>query len=80
MDNADTLARTKFVMATNQPCIIASGPSGPQERNPSPNEQACLEIPEIHSAPVNKGGDIDYEIIVKVPFDGFGVCQVLMRI
>ena len=33
---------------------------------PLPNEQARLEIFKIHAAPVNKGGEIDYEAIVKV--------------
>jgi len=33
---------------------------------PLPNEQARMEILKIHAAPVNKGGDIDYEAIVKL--------------
>ena len=33
---------------------------------PLPNEQARLEILKIHSQPVNKSGEIDYEAIVKV--------------
>ncbi|MCJ8750462.1 hypothetical protein PDJAM_G00266860 [Pangasius djambal] len=35
-----------------------------------PNEQARLDILKIHSGPITKHGDIDYEAIVKLS-DGF---------
>ena len=35
-----------------------------------PNEQARMEILKIHSNPITKHGDIDYEAIVKLS-DGF---------
>jgi 26S proteasome regulatory subunit T4 len=34
-----------------------------------PNEQARLEILKIHSAKINKAGDIDYEAVVKLSDD-----------
>ncbi len=37
---------------------------------PLPNEQARLEILKIHSAPIAKSGDIDFEAVVKLS-DGF---------
>ena len=71
MDGFDALGRTKLIMATNRPdtldpALLRPGRLDRKIEIPLPNEQARLEILKIHSAPVNKGGEIDYEAIVKV--------------
>ena len=58
-------------MATNRPdtldpALLRPGRLDRKIEIPLPNEQARLEILKIHAAPVNKGGEIDYEAIVKV--------------
>ncbi|KAF8587932.1 26S proteasome subunit P45 [Ramaria rubella] len=75
MDGFDSLGRTKLIMATNRPdtldpALLRPGRLDRKIEIPLPNEQARLEILKIHAAPVNKGGDIDYEAIVKLS-DGF---------
>ncbi|GLB41837.1 putative AAA ATPase family protein [Lyophyllum shimeji] len=75
MDGFDSLGRTKIIMATNRPdtldpALMRPGRLDRKIEVPLPNEQARLEILKIHAAPVNKGGDIDYEAIVKLS-DGF---------
>ena len=71
MDGFDTLGRTKLIMATNRPdtldpALLRPGRLDRKIEIPLPNEQARLEILKIHAAPVNKGGEIDYEAVVKV--------------
>ena len=71
MDGFDSLGKTKLIMATNRPdtldpALLRPGRLDRKIEVPLPNEQARLEILKIHAAPVNKGGDIDYEAIVKV--------------
>jgi 26S proteasome regulatory subunit T4 len=71
MDGFDSLGKTKLIMATNRPdtldpALLRPGRLDRKIEIPLPNEQARLEILKIHSAPVNKSGDIDYEAIVKV--------------
>lgn len=71
MDGFDTLGRTKLIMATNRPdtldpALLRPGRLDRKIEIPLPNEQARLEILKIHSQPVNKSGEIDYEAIVKV--------------
>lgn len=71
MDGFDSLGRTKLIMATNRPdtldpALLRPGRLDRKIEIPLPNEQARLEILKIHAAPVNKGGEIDYEAIVKV--------------
>lgn len=85
MDGFDTLGRTKLIMATNRPdtldpALLRPGRLDRKIEIPLPNEQARLEILKIHSAPVNKSGDIDYEAIVKVCIlVNFGVqCRLLI--
>ena len=73
MDGFDTLGRTKLIMATNRPdtldpALLRPGRLDRKIEIPLPNEQARLEILKIHAAPVNKGGEIDYEAVVKVWF------------
>ncbi|KAF8630466.1 hypothetical protein AX15_002915 [Amanita polypyramis BW_CC] len=75
MDGFDSLGRTKLIMATNRPdtldpALLRPGRLDRKVEVPLPNEQARLEILKIHAAPVNKGGEIDYEAIVKLS-DGF---------
>ncbi|KAF8845055.1 26S proteasome regulatory complex ATPase RPT4 [Paxillus ammoniavirescens] len=71
MDGFDSLGRTKLIMATNRPdtldpALLRPGRLDRKIEIPLPNEQARLEILKIHSQPVNKSGDIDYESIVKL--------------
>jgi 26S proteasome regulatory subunit T4 len=71
MDGFDSLGKTKIIMATNRPdtldpALLRPGRLDRKIEVPLPNEQARLEILKIHAGPVNKGGDIDYEAIVKV--------------
>ena len=75
MDGFDSLGKTKLIMATNRPdtldpALLRPGRLDRKIENPLPNEQARLEILKIHSQPVNKSGEIDYEAIVKLS-DGF---------
>ena len=75
MDGFDSLGKTKLIMATNRPdtldpALLRPGRLDRKIEIPLPNEQARLEILKIHSAPVNKSGEIDYEAIVKLS-DGF---------
>ncbi|KAF9480486.1 ATPase [Pholiota conissans] len=75
MDGFDSLGRTKLIMATNRPdtldpALLRPGRLDRKIEVPLPNEQARLEILKIHAGPVNKGGDIDYEAVVKLS-DGF---------
>ncbi|PPQ62862.1 hypothetical protein CVT24_006260 [Panaeolus cyanescens] len=75
MDGFDSLGRTKLIMATNRPdtldpALLRPGRLDRKIEVPLPNEQARLEILKIHAGPVNKGGEIDYEAIVKLS-DGF---------
>jgi len=75
MDGFDSLGKTKLIMATNRPdtldpALLRPGRLDRKIEIPLPNEQARLEILKIHAAPVNKGGEIDYEAVVKLS-DGF---------
>jgi 26S proteasome regulatory subunit T4 len=82
MDGFDTLGKTKLIMATNRPdtldpALLRPGRLDRKIEIPLPNEQARLEILKIHAAPVNKGGEIDYEAVVKVWFFPFGATPIL---
>jgi len=75
MDGFDYLGQTKLIMATNRPdtldpALLRPGRLDRKIEIPLPNEQGRLEILKIHSAPITKHGDIDYEAIVKLS-DGF---------
>ncbi|KAJ7574420.1 P-loop containing nucleoside triphosphate hydrolase protein [Mycena floridula] len=75
MDGFDSLGKTKLIMATNRPdtldpALLRPGRLDRKIEIPLPNEQSRLEILKIHAAPVNKGGEFDYEAIVKLS-DGF---------
>ncbi|GBC05583.1 hypothetical protein RclHR1_00630030 [Rhizophagus clarus] len=75
MDGFDYLGQTKLIMATNRPdtldpALLRPGRLDRKIEIPLPNEQGRLEILKIHSSPITKHGDIDYEAIVKLS-DGF---------
>lgn len=75
MDGFDHLGKTKIIMATNRPdtldpALLRPGRLDRKIEIPLPNEQGRIEILKIHSAGVNKHGEIDYEAIVKLS-DGF---------
>jgi 26S proteasome regulatory subunit T4 len=83
MDGFDSLGRTKLIMATNRPdtldpALLRPGRLDRKIEVPLPNEQARLDILKIHAAPVNKGGDIDYEASVKVGIVQF-TCLVIFN-
>ena len=66
---------TKIIMATNRPdtldpALLRPGRLDRKIEISLPNEQARMEILKIHSNPITKHGDIDYEAIVKLS-DGF---------
>lgn len=78
MDGFDSLGKTKLIMATNRPdtldpALLRPGRLDRKIEVPLPNEQGRLEILKIHTGPVNKGGEIDYEAIVKVCVLSFGL-------
>ncbi|EJU03674.1 26S proteasome subunit P45 [Dacryopinax primogenitus] len=75
MDGFDSLGRTKLIMATNRPdtldpALLRPGRLDRKIEIPLPNEQGRLEILKIHAAGVNKGGEIDFDAVVKLS-DGF---------
>uniref|UniRef100_A0A8C9VTX2 26S proteasome regulatory subunit 10B n=1 Tax=Scleropages formosus TaxID=113540 RepID=A0A8C9VTX2_SCLFO len=75
MDGFDTLHRVKMIMATNRPdtldpALLRPGRLDRKIHIELPNEQARLDILKIHSGPITKHGEIDYEAIVKLS-DGF---------
>merc|ERR1711915_45190 len=75
MDGFDVLGKVKIIMATNRPdtldpALLRPGRLDRKIEISLPNEQARMEILKIHSNPITKHGDIDYEAIVKLS-DGF---------
>jgi 26S proteasome regulatory subunit T4 len=75
MDGFDYLGKTKIIMATNRPdtldpALLRPGRLDRKIEIPLPNEQGRLEILKIHSDPIAKHGEIDYEAVVKLS-DGF---------
>merc|ERR1711910_20481 len=75
MDGFDVLGKVKIIMATNRPdtldpALLRPGRLDRKIEIALPNEQARMEILKIHSNPITKHGDIDYEAIVKLS-DGF---------
>merc|ERR1712147_150598 len=75
MDGFDVLGKVKMIMATNRPdtldpALLRPGRLARKIEMPLPNEQARLEILKIHSNPITKHGDIDFESVVKLS-DGF---------
>ena len=75
MDGFDQTTNVKVIMATNRqdtldPALLRPGRLDRKIEIALPNEQARMEILKIHSNPITKHGDIDYEAIVKLS-DGF---------
>jgi len=75
MDGFDVLGKVKMIMATNRPdtldpALLRPGRLDRKIEIPLPNEQARMEILKIHSNPITKHGDVDYEAVVKLS-DGF---------
>ncbi|WFD03267.1 26S proteasome subunit rpt4 [Malassezia obtusa] len=75
MDGFDQLGRTKVIMATNRPdtldpALLRPGRLDRKIEIPLPNEQSRLEILKIHTRPIAKKEELDYEAIVKLS-DGF---------
>lgn len=71
MDGFDTSGQVKIVMATNRPDILDPALLRPGRLDrkieiPLPNEAARLDILKIHSNPITKKGDIDFESVVKL--------------
>ncbi|KAL4144406.1 hypothetical protein PRNP1_013539 [Phytophthora ramorum] len=67
--------QVKMVMATNRPDILDPALLRPGRLDrkieiPLPNEASRMDILKIHSGPITKKGEIDYESIVKLT-DGF---------
>lgn len=75
LDGFEELGRVKVIMATNRPdtldpALLRPGRLDRKVEIPLPNEQARLDILKIHTKPIAKHGDIDFEAIIKLT-DGF---------
>ncbi|PWN53029.1 putative RPT4-26S proteasome regulatory subunit [Violaceomyces palustris] len=75
MDGFDYLGKTKVIMATNRPdtldpALLRPGRIDRKIEIPLPNEQSRLEILKIHTKPIAKKDELDFEAIVKLS-DGF---------
>jgi len=75
MDGFDTLGKVKIIMATNRPDVLDPALLRPGRLDrkieiPLPNETSRADILRIHSMPMRKQGEIDYESVVKLT-DGF---------
>ena len=80
LDGFEVLNTVKIVMATNRPDILDPALLRPGRIDrkvliPLPNDAARLDILKIHSGPVSKHGDIDYEAVVKLT-DGFNGADI----
>lgn len=75
MDGFDVLGKVKMIMATNRPDVLDPALLRPGRLDrkieiPLPNEAARVDIIRIHSAPMSKKGEIDFDAVVKLA-DGF---------
>merc|ERR1712223_1885137 len=75
LDGFEELGKVKVIMATNRPDTLdpALPRPGRLDRKieiPLPNDQSRLDILKIHSNPITKHGEIDFEAVVKLS-DGF---------
>eukprot|EP00746_Dinoflagellata_sp_MGD_P125059 gnl/MRDRNA2_/MRDRNA2_59755_c0_seq1.p1 gnl/MRDRNA2_/MRDRNA2_59755_c0~~gnl/MRDRNA2_/MRDRNA2_59755_c0_seq1.p1 ORF type:complete len:420 (-),score=87.41 gnl/MRDRNA2_/MRDRNA2_59755_c0_seq1:414-1586(-) len=71
LDGFDQLGRVKIIMATNRPDVLDPALLRPGRLDrkieiPLPNEQARLDVIKIHSNPITKHGEFDWEAIVKL--------------
>jgi len=74
LDGFEGLGQVKMVMATNRPDILDPALLRPGRLDrkieiPLPNEAQRLDILKIHSKPITKKGDIDFESVVKLAED-----------
>ena len=74
LDGFDDLGKVKCVMATNRPdtldaALLRPGRLDRKIEIPLPNESGRADIIKIHSKPMTKKGDIDYEAIAKLSDD-----------
>jgi 26S proteasome regulatory subunit T4 len=75
MDGFDDLGKVKVVMATNRPDVLDAALLRPGRLDRKieialPNEAGRVDIVKIHSKPMTKKGEIDFEAIAKLS-DGF---------
>jgi len=80
LDGFDDLGRVKIIMATNRPdtldpALLRPGRLDRKVEIPLPNEQARVDVLKIHSNPITKHGDIDWEAVVKLT-DGFNCADM----
>ena len=75
LDGFDELGKVKCIMATNRPDILDPALLRPGRLDrkieiPLPNESGRVDILKIHSKPMTKKGEIEYEALGKIT-DGF---------
>jgi len=80
LDGFDDLGRVKIIMATNRPdtldpALLRPGRLDRKVEIPIPNEAARVEVLKIHSNPITKGGEVDWEAVVKLT-DGFNCADM----
>ncbi|KAH9833577.1 uncharacterized protein C8Q71DRAFT_875438 [Rhodofomes roseus] len=78
MDEIDAIGGRRFSEGTRDPAHLDGGRLDGKVEIPLANEQARLEMVKIHFGPVNKGGEIDYEAIVKLA-NGFNGADLHVR-
>mmetsp|Transcript_34149 Transcript_34149/g.61575 ORF Transcript_34149/g.61575 Transcript_34149/m.61575 type:complete len:398 (-) Transcript_34149:739-1932(-) len=71
LDGFDVVGKVKMIMATNRPdtldpALLRPGRLDRKIEIPLPNETGRMDILKIHAAKLAKGGDIDYEAVVKL--------------
>jgi len=80
LDGFDALGKVKMICATNRPDVLDPALLRPGRLDrkieiPLPNEAGRVEVLKIHSQPITKQGDIDYESVVKLA-DGFNAADL----
>ena len=75
IDGFDELGRVKVIMATNRPDVLDPALLRPGRLDRKieiglPNESGRVDILKIHSKPMTKKGEIEYEALAKIT-DGF---------
>ena len=71
IDGFDELGRVKVIMATNRPDVLDPALLRPGRLDrkieiPLPNESGRVDILKIHSKPMTKKGEIEYEALAKI--------------